>query len=104
MNCSIWGASGAAFGIGVHSFVKCRVEIRPGTNRVPRFGSIRAVGDLRSPADHCVFTATLVEPRVTPLASLNRTKMRLFAGSLPIVLDPVMKIAKVGVSLPRLMS
>lgn len=33
------------------------------------------------PTPHCVRTATLVAPRVIPPASLNRTTMRLLAGS-----------------------
>ena len=48
-----------------------------------------------------VCTATLVEPRVTLLPSLNRTKIRFRAGSNGtwLVLVPLTKIPKVGVAL-----
>src|SRR5439155_4949373 len=48
---------------------------------------------------HCVLTASLVAPLVTPAGSLNRTKMRLCAGSNTTVPSPLMKIANVGVAL-----
>jgi hypothetical protein len=52
----------------------------------------------RQPSRHCVRTATLVDPRVTP-PSLKRTKMRFCAGSNgtggPV---PATKIPKVGVA------
>src|SRR5439155_15059258 len=49
--------------------------------------------------DYCVRTATLVAPRITPPESLKRTKIRFPAGSKGTLPVPVMKIAKVGVSL-----
>jgi hypothetical protein len=52
-----------------------------------------------SDRSHYVLTATLVEPRVTPPLSLNRTKIRFVAGSNGTAPLPCTKIAKVGVSL-----
>src|ERR1700730_2181042 len=49
--------------------------------------------------DHCVCTATLVEPRTTPPASLNSTKMRLVWGTNGTLPLAVAKMAKVGVAL-----
>jgi hypothetical protein len=47
---------------------------------------------------HCVRTATLVAPLVTPPPSLNRTNTRWFAGSNETAVPvPETKIAKVGV-------
>jgi hypothetical protein len=46
---------------------------------------------------HCVLTATLVAPLVTPPPSLNRTTMRLLAGSNGTFPLPCKKIANVGV-------
>jgi hypothetical protein len=51
-----------------------------------------------SDRSHCVLTATLVEPRVTP-PLLKRTKIRLAAGSNGRLPLPCAKIAKVGVAL-----
>ena len=48
---------------------------------------------------YCVRSATLVEPRVTLPASLNRTKIRLVAGSNGTLPAPWTKIPKVGVAL-----
>ena len=45
-----------------------------------------------------VCKATLVEPRVTPLESLNRTWIRLAPGSKTTIPLPLAKTAKVGVS------
>src|SRR5262245_54424598 len=47
---------------------------------------------------YCVRTATLVEPRVTPLASLNRTNTRFAAGSNGTVPSPATNRPKVGVA------
>ena len=47
---------------------------------------------------YCVLTATLVAPRVTPAASLKRTKIRLLAGSKGIGPPAVTNRPKVGVS------
>ena len=51
-----------------------------------------------SDRSHCVLTATLVEPRVTP-PLLKRTKIRLAAGSNGTLPLPCTKTAKVGVAL-----
>ena len=53
----------------------------------------------RFPSSHCVCTATLVAPRVTPWGSRKRTKMRLRAGSKDTVPFPSTKSPKVGVAL-----
>src|SRR5947207_617550 len=63
-----------------------------------RFAAFRERRELSKEALHCVRTATLVAPRVTPPASLKRTNTRLFAGSKGTDVLPVTKIAKVGVS------
>src|SRR4029077_2304441 len=47
---------------------------------------------------YCVLTATLVAPRVTPPASLKRTKTRLLVGSKGTVPAPVTKMPKLGVA------
>ena len=49
---------------------------------------------------YCVRTATLVEPRITPCASLNFTEIREPAGLKLTVHFPFTKIANVGVSPP----
>ena len=54
---------------------------------------------LHTSKGYCVLTATLVDPRVTLPASLNRTKMRLAAGSNGTFPLPCTKIPKVGVAL-----
>ena len=48
---------------------------------------------------HWVRTATLVDPRVTPPASLNRIKIRLVAGLKATLPVPCKKIPNVGVAL-----
>jgi hypothetical protein len=50
------------------------------------------------PTSHCVLTATLVEPRVTPFPSVRRTKMRDVPGANGIAPLAVAKIANVGVA------
>ena len=52
-----------------------------------------------TPTVHCVLTATLVEPRVTPPASLNRTKIRFVAGLKATLPLPATNIPNVGVAL-----
>ncbi len=52
-----------------------------------------------SSPNYCVWTATLVEPRTVPDASLNATKMRLVCGTNGTLPLAVAKIAKVGVAL-----
>jgi len=52
--------------------------------------------DGRGRTPHRVLTATLVDPRVTPPASLKRTKIRFAARAK--VLVPVMKMPKVRVA------
>jgi hypothetical protein len=59
--------------------------------------------DGRGGAPHWVLTATLVDPRGTAPASLNRTKIRLDAGANGTVLVPVTKRPKVGVSFVLMM-
>src|ERR1700722_10972764 len=49
-------------------------------------------------APHCVSTATLVEPRCPPSASLNRTKTRDTAGAKGMAPLACRKTAKVGVA------
>src|SRR6476659_137840 len=49
--------------------------------------------------NHCVVTATLVEPRTTPPESLNCTLIRLTAGEKATAPAAVAKTAKVGVAL-----
>src|ERR1700757_1090347 len=49
-----------------------------------------------SGSPYCVSTATLVEPRTVPFASLNSTKMRLVCGTKDTAPLAVAKIAKVG--------
>src|SRR5262245_15767103 len=55
-------------------------------------------GPRRADRHHCVRTATLVEPRVTPLASLNRTNTRFAAGLYGTVPSPGANRPKVGVA------
>ena len=55
-------------------------------------------------AGYFVSTATLVEPRVTPPASLKRTKIRLFAGAKAMTPLPVANIEKVGVALGAMLA
>ena len=54
--------------------------------------------DGRGCAPHWVLTATLVDPRGMPPASVNRTKIRFNSGANATVLVPVMKMPKVGVA------
>ena len=49
--------------------------------------------------DHRVWTATLVDPRTVPFASLNATKMRLVCGTNGTLPLAVAKMAKVGFAL-----
>ena len=51
------------------------------------------------PFIYCVWTATLVEPRTTPLTSPNCTKMRFVAGRNGMLPLAVPKMPKVGVAL-----
>ena len=50
-------------------------------------------------SSHCVRTATLVEPRVMPLPSLKRAKIRLVAGLNATFPEPATKNPNVGVAL-----
>src|SRR5215831_17474219 len=52
----------------------------------------------RGGAPHWVLTATLVDPRATPPASVKRRKIRLNCGANATVLVPVTKMPKVGVA------
>ena len=51
------------------------------------------------PSAYCVSTATLVEPRTVPDASLNATKMRLVCGTIGTLPPAVAQMANVGVAL-----
>ena len=50
-------------------------------------------------SSHCVLTATLVKPRVTPPLSLKRAKIRFAAASKATLPVPLAKIPNVGVAL-----